>query len=144
MGARDSPIDPAEWELAAAQLEDIMLANEGEPRRNRRDAILRWHMQAVGNARADAWIPGLGDSREPAVEQALSRFYRHHMRVTIGRLRSENLELRRKLLDAVACVRFYATGTGDSGQRARRMLERLDQLSMVRVPAPAAQPHRAS
>jgi hypothetical protein len=47
------------------------------------------------------------------------------MRVAIGRLKAENEELRRKLLDAVACVRFYESGASDAGERAHIMLEQL-------------------
>jgi hypothetical protein len=61
------------------------------------------------------------------VEEALSRFYRHHMRLTIGRLKAENLELRRKLIDAVACVRFYESGATDAGERAHSMLAGLER-----------------
>ena len=139
MGARNAPIDPAEWDLAAAQLKDILPGTDGEA--GGRDAILRWHLQAVADARSQAWIPGLAGSGEPAVEEALGRFYRHHMRVTIGRLRNENLDLRRKLLEAVACARFYATGAIDAGVRAHRMLERLAPLPAGRAPGAPSRSH---
>jgi hypothetical protein len=47
------------------------------------------------------------------------------MRCGIGRLRTENLELRRKMLDAAECACFYASGAIDSGARANRVLRRL-------------------
>jgi hypothetical protein len=133
-------IDPVEWDLASAQLEDILLGSDGESKRRHKDAILRWHLQALADARSEAWIPGLGGTREPVVEEALSRFYHHHMRVTIGRLRTENLELRRKLLEAVTCVRFYAAGAADAGMRAHDVLEHLDPHPAARE---AATPRRA-
>ena len=39
--------------------------------------------------------------------------------------KAENLELRRKLIEAVRCVRFYETGATDAGERAHSMLEGL-------------------
>ena len=36
----------------------------------------------------------------PVITKLLSRFYRHHMHVAIRRLRAENIELRRKIVDA--------------------------------------------
>ncbi len=83
-------------------------------------------MEAVARARAEAWVPGMGGSQDPVVEEALNRFYRHHMRVAIGHLRAENLELRRKVIDALACARFYASGATDAGERAHTMLAELD------------------
>jgi hypothetical protein len=101
MGTQHVPADRVEWDLAAAQLDNIALANRGGPWAVWKDAVLRWHMKAVANARAETWIPGMASSQDPVVEEALGRFYRHHMRVTISDLKSENLELRRRLLAAV-------------------------------------------
>jgi hypothetical protein len=126
MGTQHAPADPAERDLAAAQLDDIALDNRGRPWAVCKDAVLRWHMKAVANARAEAWIPGMACSQDPVVEEALGRFYRHHMRVTIGHLKVENLELRRKLTAAVACARFYASGATDAGERAHAVLAELD------------------
>jgi hypothetical protein len=119
-------MDPAERDLAAAQLDDIALDNRGRPWAIWKDAVLRWHMKAVANARAQAWIPGMAGTQDPLVEEALGRFYRHHMRVTIGHLKTENLELRRRLIAAVSCARFYASGTIDAGERAHATLAELD------------------
>jgi hypothetical protein len=126
MGIQHAPADRVEWDLAAAQLDNIALANRGGPWAIWKDAVLRWHMKAVANARAEAWIPGMANSQDPVVEEALGRFYRHHMRVTISHLKSENLELRRKLVVAVDCVRFYAGGANDAGKRAQAMLVELE------------------
>jgi hypothetical protein len=125
MGMQTAPIDPIERDLAAAQLDDIVLANRGRGWAVWKEIVLAWHLEAVANARAEAWVPGMARSQDPVVEEALSRFYRHHMRVTIGRLKAENLELRRKLIEAVRCVRFYETGATDAGERAHSMLEGL-------------------
>ena len=126
MGTQIAPIDPVERELAAAQLNDLVLANRGRAWAAWKDVVLAWHLEALANARAEAWVRGLARSQDPVVEEALARFYRHHMRLTIGRLKAENLE-RRKLVDAVACVRFYESGATDAGERAHSMLAGLEQ-----------------
>ena len=127
MGTQSVPIDPVERDLAASQLNELVLANRGSAWAAWKDAVLAWHLEAVAIARAEAWVPGLARSQDPVVEEALSRFYRHHMRLTIGRLKAENLELRRKLIDAVACVRFYESGATDAGERAHSMLAGLER-----------------
>jgi hypothetical protein len=126
MGTQQAPTDPVERDLAAAQLDDIALTNRGRPWAIWKDAVLRWHMKAVANARAEAWIPGMAGAQDPVVEEALGRFYRHHMRVTIGHLKAENLEVRRRFVTAVSCVRFYANGANDAGERAHATLAELD------------------
>jgi hypothetical protein len=126
MGTLHAPTDLVERDLAAAQLDDIALDNRGRPWAVWKDAVLRWHMKAVANARAEAWIPGMAGAQDPLVEEALGRFYRHHMRVTIGHLKAENLELRRKLITAGSCARFDASGASDAGERAHATLAEPD------------------
>jgi hypothetical protein len=126
MGTQAAQIDPLEREIAAAQLDDIALAKQGKSWAVLRDAVLAWHLDALASARAEAWIPGLTRSPDPMVEEALGRFYRHHLRLTIARLKAENLELRSKLIDAIACVRFYESGATDAGMRAHAMLDALE------------------
>ena len=70
-------------------------------------------------------MPGLARSPDPVVEEALNCFYRHHMRVAMGHLKTENLELRRKLIEVVECARFYASGATDAGARAHSTLAEL-------------------
>jgi hypothetical protein len=125
MGTQTAPIDPVERDLAAAQLDDIVLANQDRGREVLKEVVLAWYLEAVANARAEAWIPGLARSQDPLVEEVLGRFYRHHMSATVVRLKAENLELQRKLIDAVACARFYETGATDAGERAHSMLASL-------------------
>jgi hypothetical protein len=67
----------------------------------------------------------MAGSQDPVIEETLNRFYRHHMRLTIGHLKAENVDLRRRLVDAVACARFYASGATDAGERARSVLAAL-------------------
>jgi hypothetical protein len=120
--ADHAPIDPVEWDLAAGQLDELALAHAGEPWPAWREAVAEWHVQAIAAAKAQAWIPGIAGPQEPAVEELLARFYRHHVRVAVGRLRMENVELRRRMLDALECVRFYAGGGLDGGRRASAVL----------------------
>jgi hypothetical protein len=126
MGTHHVRVDPVERDLAAAELDDIALAHDGEPWAAWRDVILRWHADAVAHARAEAWIPGMARSQDPVVEETLRRFYHHHTRLTISRLKAENMELRRRLVDALSCARFYASGVSDAGARANTMLAGLD------------------
>lgn len=121
-------IDSAEWRLAAAQLNEIELANSGKAWTEWKDAVIAWHLEEEAIARAEAWIPGLARLTDPAVEAALSGSYRHQMRVTIERLESDRLELRCMLLDAIACLRFYATGASDAGERAHSVLHSHENL----------------
>jgi hypothetical protein len=138
MGMQYAPVDPVERDLAAAQLDDIGHGNEGRPWTALKDIVLRWHLEAVARARAETWVPGLARSPDPVVEEALNRFYRHHMRVAMGHLKAENLELRRKLIEAVDCARFYASGAVDAGARAHSALAELDPRT---AGAPAEHSH---
>jgi hypothetical protein len=122
MGTHYAPLDPVERDLASAQLDDLAVVYEGKPWAVWKDIVLRWHFEAVANARAEAWIPGMAGSQDPMIEETLNRFYRHHMRLAISHLKAENLDLRRRLVDAVACARFYASGATDAGERARSVL----------------------
>jgi len=140
MGTQHAPVDPVERDLAAAQLDEIALANEGRPWAVWKDFVLRWYLEAVARARAEAWVPGMAGSQDPVVEEALNRFYRHHMRLALGHLRAENLELRRKVVDALACARFYASGANDAGERAHVMLAALEPR-VNGAPAEVAQSH---
>jgi hypothetical protein len=104
--------DAGERNLAAAQLDSIVDANRSRGWSACRDAVLDWHFDALAKACADVWVPRLARSPDPAVEEALGRFYRYHIRLTIERLKAENLELRRKLFAALAAVgaRFVNDG----------------------------------
>jgi hypothetical protein len=142
MGMKVAPVDPVERDLAAAQLEDIALANASRPWAAWKDIVLRWHLAAVVSARAEAWIPGLGGAQDPIVEETIGRFYRHHMRVTIGHLKSENLELRRKLVEAATRIRSLETGRCNGEVGAPSMLAALEPASPTATAASkAAQSH---
>ncbi len=131
MGTKHAPVDAGERKLAAAQLDDIALAYAGKPWASWKSIVVEWHVQTLADARAESWIPGMAGTQDPAIERALSRFYDYHMRDAIARLKAENTELQRKLIDAVACARFYASGRTDAGERAHSVLS-------VLLPADAA------
>jgi len=86
------------------------------------DAIVDWQIRAVTAARTDSWVPGMAGSRDPIVKDVLDRFYAHRMGTAVGRLINENTALKRQLLDAIDCIRFYALGSGDDGFRAKAAL----------------------
>lgn len=126
MGTQTAPVDADEWELVGAQLDDIALAHRGKPWATWKGAIIEWHLQTLAQVRAESWIPGMAGVQGPMVERALGRFSSFQMRTTIARLRTENTELQRKLLDALRCARFYASGATDAGACARVVLAALD------------------
>jgi hypothetical protein len=125
MQAQIATLDPAEGDLAAAELEQIIQANRGRGWDVWREAVLAWHREAIAKARAEAWIPGLARSPDPVVEEALRRFYHHHIGATIRRLKAENLNLRRQLLDAQSSLSSRERDPADIGEHAHSVLARL-------------------
>jgi hypothetical protein len=121
--------DAGERKLAATQLDSIVDANRSRGWSACRDAVLDWHFDALAKARTEAWVPRLARSPDPAVEEALGRFYRYHIRLTIERLKAENLELRRKLFAALATVGARFVNDGATAiDSADTMLEGLQSL----------------
>jgi hypothetical protein len=117
MATQQAQIDPVERELASIQLDEIALAHHGHTWTVWKEAVLDWHLRTLAQAQSQGWVPGLAGRQDAAVEEALRRFHGHHVGVVIGRLRAENVELRRKLLEASDGARFYAGGTTDAGAR---------------------------
>jgi hypothetical protein len=111
MVARHPAIDAVEREFVSAQLDELALTNEGRPWSAWKEAVLEWHLDALASARSDVWIPGLADSGDPVVDKALERFYGHQMAAAMRRLRTENVELRRRVLEMNARTRPAASGT---------------------------------
>ncbi len=124
-------VDSVDRDLAYAQLDELASAYDGQPWPSWKDALVEWHVLALASVRAEAWIPGLAGPQEPVVEEALGRFYSHQVSVAISRLRIENAELRRKIVNAAECARFYASGGPDRGKRARSALRNLLTQSTV-------------
>jgi hypothetical protein len=111
MANKHAPIDEAERDLASVQLDELALAHDGLPWIRWKDAVLDWHLRRLATARSEAWVPGLAGchDNDPGVTKFLNRFYRHHMLIAIRRLRAENIELRRKIIDAAKYTRFEST-----------------------------------
>jgi hypothetical protein len=93
MDTRTAQFDPAEHYRAAAQLDQIMLANRNRGWAACRDVMVQWHLAAVRTARAGAAASTSRHARDPAVEEAIIRFYRYQVRLTVERLRKETEEL---------------------------------------------------
>ena len=81
-------------------------------------AIADWLARAIASARTDLWIPGMAGCADRVVEAALGRFHARQVSAAIARLHSENASLKAELVRALACIRFYATGSQDQGRRA--------------------------
>ena len=111
MVARHPAVDAVEREFVSAQLDELALTNEGRPWSAWKEAVLEWHLDALAAARSDVWIPGLADSGDPVVEKALERFYGRQVAATIKRLSTENVELRRRVLE-MSARRRPASGKG--------------------------------
>jgi hypothetical protein len=143
--AEHASIDQSERDLASAQLDELALAYDEVPWTAWKDVVLEWHLLSLTTARAEAWIPGFAGchDHDPVIKKFLSRFYRHHMHIAVRRLRAENIELRRKVVAAAECTRFYASGGLDAGERAAAVLRSLLTPGVTTAPA-AAQPHRGS
>src|SRR5262249_39621782 len=75
-------------------------------------------IEAVAAARADVWIPGMAGSRDPLVEEVLSRFYAHHIGSAGRRLIDENSGPKRRLVDALGCIPARGRAPGPSPGRA--------------------------
>jgi hypothetical protein len=100
MGTHVAPLDHAERDLAAAELDDIVLTASDTGMDAWKRAVLEWHCAAVAKARTEAWIPGMALSQDRMVEKVLKRFYHHRVGVMLRALKTENLTLRRDLISA--------------------------------------------
>jgi hypothetical protein len=137
MATDHASIDQSERDLASAQLDELALAHDEVPWTAWKDVVVEWHLLSLATARAEAWIPGFAGchDHDPVIKKFLSRFYRHHMHIAIRRLRAENTELRRKVIAAAECTRYYAGGATDAGERAATVLRSLLAPSATAGPA---------
>jgi len=106
----------------ATELRYILRSYGWNPPPEMVDAIVDWQVRAVIVARTDSWVPGMAGSQDPVVKDVLSRFYAHRMSTAVSQLIDENSDLKRKLLEAIECIRFYARGQSDDGTRAAAAL----------------------
>lgn len=118
-------VDSVDRDLAYTELDELAFTYDGQPWPSWKDALVEWHVLALASVRAEAWIPGMAGPQEPVVEEALGRFYSHNVHMAVSKLRIENIDLRRKIVNAVECARFYASGGTDHGKRARAVLRDL-------------------
>ena len=95
-------VDVVERDFVSAQLDQLAVTHEGRPWDAWKQAVLEWHLEALAAARSEAWIPGVAESHDPVVEKALERFYGYHVAAAIKRLRAENLQLRRRVVEMSA------------------------------------------
>jgi len=93
MGTQTARFNPFEHHRAAAQLDQIMLANRDRGWAACRDIMVEWHLAAVRTARADSPVPSGRSERDPAVKEAIIRFYQYQVRLTFERLKDEDAEL---------------------------------------------------
>ncbi len=99
----------------------------GEPAPEAIAAIVDWHLEAIAASRTDVWLPGMAHSPNPIVQEVLKRYYAHHVGTAVARLIEENAGLRKRLLEAVDCLRSFIADMADEADRARAqaMLDRL-------------------
>jgi len=114
-----------ERDRVATELRYVTRRHDWDPPPEIVTSIVEWHIAAVAAARADVWVPGMAGSRNPVVEEVLSRYYAHHMSAAVVRLMDENTGLRQQLLTAVGCIRSYAKDDTEAGARAKAVLEQL-------------------
>ena len=107
MDTRTAQFDPLEHYRAAAQLDQIMLANRNSGWAACREMMVEWHLAAVRTARTDSPVPRGHSERDPneavtslarcirqaaRVEETIIRFYQYQVRITVERLKNENEE----------------------------------------------------
>jgi hypothetical protein len=111
-----------ERERLATDLRFVMRHHAWSPTPEVVDALVDWQIEAVASARRDSWIPGMAGSRDPVVQDVLSRYYAQRLGMAVARLIEESFVLKQQLLEAVECIRFYALGASDQGMRANTAL----------------------
>jgi len=114
-----------ERDRLATELRYVTRHHDWEPQSDLLLTIVDWQIEAVSAAREDVWIPGMAGSRDPLVEEVLSRFYAHHVGNAVARLVEENAGLKRRLVDALAFLRSGASGRIEGGSPATAAIEAL-------------------
>jgi hypothetical protein len=114
-----------ERDRLATELRYVTRHHDWDPSPDLLWTIVDWQINAVAAARADVWIPGMAGSRDPLVEEVLSRFYAHHVGRAVARLLEENAGLKRRLVDALACMRSGTMDRDEDGSPTRAAVEAL-------------------
>jgi len=115
----------SERDRVATELQYVTRHHSWTAKRECLGAIVDWHLASVAVARAEAWIPGSADTKDPVIEKAVIRFQQHQFNQIAQRLRDENSGLKVRLLAACGCIAFYAGGSADAGVRAGKTLRLL-------------------
>ena len=122
---RHAPPTSEDRRAAAAELEQLVRIHQGQPIDDWLDTILEWHLNAQAAHDTAQWIPGMAASDEPAVTQAVERFHQHSFKLTVDRLTAEIVDLRVKLLTAIACMNSYAEDPQNNVSAAKATLKML-------------------
>ena len=122
-------ISSAEQDRVIGELAGLGIPHQGCPNHNCMVDMAGWHIRALAASRAEAWVPGMaGAQDDPMVDELLSRFHSYNFKVAMGRLNKENADLKFRLIMALTCISFYATGAVDLGCYANITLRRLSSL----------------
>jgi hypothetical protein len=136
-----------ERDRLAAELRYVTCRYNWDPSPEIVAAIVSWHIAAVEAVRKDMWVPGMAGSRDPLVEEVLSRYYAHHLGAATAKLLEENTALKQRLVEVLACIRFYALAGSDGGAAAKTTLESVVAHGIRAIRAgviPMARPHRVT
>ena len=136
-----------ERDRLAAELRYVTCRYNWDPSPEIVAAIIDWHIAAVEAARNDMWVPGMAGSRDPLVEEVLSRYYAHHLGAATAKLIEENTALKQRFVEVLACIRFYALAGSDGGASAKTTLERVIAHGIKSTRAgviPVARPHQVT
>ena len=85
--------DALEHYRAATQLDQIVLANRNRGWAACRDVLVEWHLSAVRTALTGSDVPRGAADQDPAVQEALVRFYQYQIRLTTCRLKDEQIDV---------------------------------------------------
>jgi hypothetical protein len=85
--------------------------------------LLEWHHCKIEAAQRDAWVPGATPIDNAQVEEVIRRYHLHGFSEKIAYLQRRNRELMYRKSTLLDCVRFYAAGTWDGGNKARALVD---------------------
>lgn len=126
-------LQEATRQSAAEALRQLAQLHQDKPVSTWIDDIVDWHLKSSAQADEDAWIPGMAGETARHVAQAVERFHQQRFKVTIDRLTAEIVDLRIKLLTALACMSSYADDPQNNVSATKATLKML--LSELARPA---------
>lgn len=110
---------------ATEALHRLIQLHQDEPISNWIDDIVDWHFKESAQVDDGAWIPGMAGGTDRYVAQAVERFHQQRFKMTIDRLTAEIVDLRIKLLTALACMSSYAEDPQNNVSATRATLKML-------------------